>query len=995
MARERAPKQYLNFVGGLHSEAGPLSFPENVAKDLDNVDLNRDGSVRRRRGIDFEPDAPLREATTAERSITPQPEWAITVHEWRGAGEDSTVDFTVIQIGGVLYFHQLGSNTMAQDFTGSVDLSEVALEEVLPSEAIGEERPVFEFEKHPVDTAVGRGRLYVVGRYLEPSYITYNANDDEFTITKIDVKIRDLDGVDDGLAVDHRPTTLSSAHRYNLRNQGWPHRAWATAIGGSGITRVDPILHTRNAIGVYPSNADIIYLARMTSSRRPVQIGVYSAGQLDSYAWGNTPAPKGHFILNAFIRARPIVFFHNGPDDWDNFRPISNAFYAGRIWYLMHDGRVLFSQMMKTMDDVGNSGKCYQEADPTAEDINELIATDGGMITLSDVVNAKKMVALQNELLIFAENGVWSVAGSGEDAFTATSQSVRKVTNAGCISADSVVVVESVCFYFSDAGIFMMQQDEISGRYQAQSISEQTVQTFYEENIPEISKSFARGKYDSHKKKIIWLYNDTEGYDGLTYPYLYNKALIFDFSIGAFYKYSFPFDLNEGVPAISGFVDQSNSLFSIQFEDADVVIEDDIFVEPENFEITNQWEVYANQTTAQRDAQIIKYYYLESQDRVLINIAPGSRTNSNDPNIGLHLQYSDDAGDTWNQVNYFVDGVLLEPFLSIDDNPRVATVIKNENTGHFLGVGANALTDQVGAKVWNSPDGVNWHGVDVEEHSTSGIGSITGPALYANGQYIAVTVDSGAAAGVSPDGVSWDVQVLPNSPTIVRDPTFCHRRLAYSPDENRVILIAEGSSGVQVWYLDAPSPTGNTWNVATPTGLGNVSTTGLSLIYSESLELFVLAYSDLNLSADSRKCIATSSDGLAWTVTFNPTDSDGLVWDTNLSEPTGVGRLMITRNHPTGGLWWLYTSTDAVNWDTSAISSEPPRRGKMESVWLNRLAGVNASLTNPVMRISDGPISGLMSINVLVDDDQVVARTFNITSRLGEVSLKALTFVLP
>ena len=54
MPRASGEKQYNTFTKGLITEANPLTYPENSFLDGDNIVLNRDGSIVRRLGIDYE-----------------------------------------------------------------------------------------------------------------------------------------------------------------------------------------------------------------------------------------------------------------------------------------------------------------------------------------------------------------------------------------------------------------------------------------------------------------------------------------------------------------------------------------------------------------------------------------------------------------------------------------------------------------------------------------------------------------------------------------------------------------------------------------------------------------------------------------------------------------------------------------------------------------------------------------------------------------------------
>ena len=52
MPRNNSLKVYNSFVGGLVTEATPLTFPENGVSDALNCIFDKKGDVRRRLGID-------------------------------------------------------------------------------------------------------------------------------------------------------------------------------------------------------------------------------------------------------------------------------------------------------------------------------------------------------------------------------------------------------------------------------------------------------------------------------------------------------------------------------------------------------------------------------------------------------------------------------------------------------------------------------------------------------------------------------------------------------------------------------------------------------------------------------------------------------------------------------------------------------------------------------------------------------------------------------
>ena len=166
MPRQATRKQYLNFVGGLHTEASPLTFPENTAKNLDNVDLLRDGSVKRRRGIKPETSFSLSSTSFTDSDIQAD---AITLHEWKSVGGDGELNFLVVQVGVNLFFHQLGTTTTSSDLVGTISFSSLQLDATASLE--------------PIDTAYGKDRLFIVSKKIEPGYIEYDSATQTFSVT--------------------------------------------------------------------------------------------------------------------------------------------------------------------------------------------------------------------------------------------------------------------------------------------------------------------------------------------------------------------------------------------------------------------------------------------------------------------------------------------------------------------------------------------------------------------------------------------------------------------------------------------------------------------------------------------------------------------------------------------------------------------------------------------------------------------------------------------
>ena len=349
--------------------------------------------------------------------------------------------------------------------------------------------------------------------------------------------------------ISDRPTTLTAYHNYNLRNNGWPASfSCIPNIQGDGVpSDQDPVAYTNTTLSFYPSLADIIHFSKASAVVDPQNLDTYSPWALSKFIFGNTKAPQGHYVLNAFNRDRTaassIPGLYDSARDLDNVRPVSIEFYAGRVFYLKPNGELLFSQLFS---DISKADKCHQEADPTAEEINDLVATDGGVIRIRDVGEAKKIIATGNALILLASNGVWSISGTDAQGFSASNFESKKLTNEGVESSESAILVEDTVMYWGESGVYGTVPDEVTGQPTIRNITENVIQTKYL-TINKNGKKFAKGHYDSENRKVYWAYDPDS--DGTNWRYRYSNILVLDTVLGAWYEYTLPAGrLSDGTP---------------------------------------------------------------------------------------------------------------------------------------------------------------------------------------------------------------------------------------------------------------------------------------------------------------------------------------------------------------------------------------------------------------------------------------------------------------
>lgn len=537
MPRNRGHKSYYSFTGGLNSETSPLVSAENTALTLSNFDLSVSGKISRRLGLDFEAGFNTVNSTLSADALSIS-SGAINSFIWKGVGGVGNKDFYVLQVGYRLMFFDLAEEVLSgtDGYLGGINLDTYLTGSIMNKR---------------LQFASGKGALFVTSSVTEPLYIEYDASGasfaDKFPVTQIAISIRDFDGVDDFLQVDERPTTLAPVHKYNLRNQGWPEifACARDADGSDGVYRVDPINWTYSGslvggLNAYPSNADIVYLGKLGAATDADAVGAYHPFQLTKVVQGSTQAPRGRFILDAFNRDRGTASGLIGlPNETFSERPQAIAFYAGRVFYAgvpnsKLSGTIFYSQLL---DDLSNAGKCYQDQDPTAEQLNDLLATDGGTIEIPALGEVYKLVPLGDRLVIFSNTGVWSIQGGTDTGFTPTNHFSNFITNRGSLSSGSVVSLNNQIAYWAVDGIYIIGADETGSGLISQNISEATVQTKYS-SIGFLSKLTAISHFDEATNKIFWCYKGTvtdqsKGYELDTF-------LVYDIKLQAFYDYTIP-----------------------------------------------------------------------------------------------------------------------------------------------------------------------------------------------------------------------------------------------------------------------------------------------------------------------------------------------------------------------------------------------------------------------------------------------------------------------
>jgi len=492
MAISKVNQPIARFDKGIITEVSPLNYPENASLDEINFKLHKDGTRDRRLGLDLEEGYVYVDTGLSNNVI---PTARVSSYRWVVPNGHFEYEIGVIQIGNALWFIDLLTESpSANVLNGGVPLTAVGIR-----------------NDYVMEFATINNYLVGISRGLESPYLfSYDPDTDIISYETARITIRDLYGVDDGLAVSARPTTLSNEHKYNLRNQGW--NSFIETTCGVGVDALDC---TYNTFGLYPSNSDQWVIGRIADLTN-ADVDKYDPNLAKRNIVDYGQVPKGHFIIDLFNRgsSRTSESGITLPNDRELTYVSTIATFAGRVWYsgiygdiqggdnrsLHLSNAVLYSQVFT---DKINLVKCYQEADPTSWKFNKVVDTDGGVIHIPGCSLIFKIKQIKQSLFVFALNGIWEISGDAQ-GFRATSFQVKKICSVGVYSKDSVEEVDGIIYFWGSSGIYAVIPND-QGTYDVRNLTLNSIQRIYNE-IPDSSKNNARVLYDEHTNSLRWLY---------------------------------------------------------------------------------------------------------------------------------------------------------------------------------------------------------------------------------------------------------------------------------------------------------------------------------------------------------------------------------------------------------------------------------------------------------------------------------------------------------
>lgn len=596
MPRSHGVSVQNKFIKGLITEATALNFPEDACTETYNCVFDHKGRVTRRLGIDLEGGR----ATTTQ-SLTSA---ATVTYLWKNVGGDGDLSYVVVQIGDTLHFYKVDlavalsaskhANTISLPAFASPGITTVVNLECQFTQGNGylfvtnkNCNPFYITYDASANTFTGtsitinsRDFVGVTGDVPDtqrPTSLTtthrYNLGNQGWTsgylaqsATSITIgtgsKTFTLANINNfGGQVGDRVRVYSAATPGFLGpsiTTGNIMIGNVTAINTGAQTVTVNVTNTNGAgtltdwvivaeptnieawlalYGAYPSNCDVWYIYKNSS-------GVFAptTEYVNKSIAINTTAPKGHYILNAFIEDRAttakivgiaLPAIASSPN-----RPTTCAFFSGRIFYggiqvQGYNARIYFSQIL---DDISKAGRCYQVNDPTSEELFDLLPSDGGFVDILEAGAILKMVPVLNSLVVICTNGVWLITGSNGLGFVATDYSIHKISAVPSTSANSLVEVDGMPLWWTNDGIFTIKTDPQTGQFSVQNMITTSILTFFTD-IPVEARRFARGTYDPEDHKVHWVYKSTAS-SSFADKYTYDRMLTLNLLSGAFYPWN-------------------------------------------------------------------------------------------------------------------------------------------------------------------------------------------------------------------------------------------------------------------------------------------------------------------------------------------------------------------------------------------------------------------------------------------------------------------------
>lgn len=554
MSAVKGTSSRFGAIKGLITEQNDTNFEPDSMVAAENVVPEINGNLRRRGGMDV---------ITASGgdiiagihpvSLTNLKYGAVSKYKWENPNRSFNADVIVIQIGDVVYFFKHAEDIIS-NIIGQINIAQYTTNGTY-------------IREQQCGYAVISGYLVIVNRYMNPLVVKCGSTGTISVERELHLKMRVTDrltsgvyGSQDGWGVAdilYRPGHLNDDHHFDLRNAGWPASTKCTdnETGASASVK-SPIAFTKSSIGVYPAIADVFLANKTSSVEEPEALDTFSPWELEKSEYSTTLPPRGHFVTpvesfdmlglmedeDAAIGATGISGYNgNNMTLGTSVRPYHVGALNGHVIFITKDylGReiIAYSKLVMSPADMEI---CYQEADPTADEINDIVPTDGGVIPLNHIPEITHVEEGLGGLVVFTIDGIHIIAGNSDSGFNATSQRVMKLSDIACLSGQGIVKLDDRFYFWNQDGLVVIGRDQY-GDIQTQNLTRGTIDLF----VKQFSKNNlqnAIGDVDTLEGKIYYTLPTSKGGETILNRYKSNIVLVLDTQLGGFYYHRISYE---------------------------------------------------------------------------------------------------------------------------------------------------------------------------------------------------------------------------------------------------------------------------------------------------------------------------------------------------------------------------------------------------------------------------------------------------------------------
>lgn len=473
------------FPHGLNTEGSSLNLlPSELMEGSVNIELLRNGSIRRRRGVDFigtsDAGGHLQTVRTSTVADEVKGESPSAVYVKLTAPNGSLVERLIVDINNEFHIFKV-NNAGYRNFD-------------TPFQTLTRGNNSNDIQKfHFMQYAQSGQRLYFAGLHINPGWLEVSSDNETLTINYFDVIVRDPDAKQVNSRVKK---SISGVVRWFDCIEA--HTADATNSPGDGTGD-----WTR-----YWMELDEAVPASVSS-------------------WTSSTAYTTTFIkrYNTLTTASTT-----------NFYPTTVSFYAGRVWLAGDPAfphTIYFSQVIQKDADIN---RFHQFADPFDSEDAELVDDDGGAIFLQGAGLVKQLITVGDSIFIGTNTGIFQISGPN-GTFKATDFFKARVLDDEVNGPNNLLGIGQEFIVFGQDSIWLSQIEtnlasSVAGKATFIDISESRINGFYKD-IPKDNKTSSFAVYNGSDKTVYWFFNrvrtDFDASRGQNLQPIYSRnVLVFD-----------------------------------------------------------------------------------------------------------------------------------------------------------------------------------------------------------------------------------------------------------------------------------------------------------------------------------------------------------------------------------------------------------------------------------------------------------------------------------